>query len=344
LAYIVTSKFSDYLPLYRLEEIFARQGFEIARATQSVWCGAVADLAEPLYQRMAEQVRASHLVATDDTVLPILSVGKTQAARMWVYVGDPEHPYNVFDFTLNRGRDGPQQFLKNYKQVLLADAYGGYNGIVAGNDITRAGCWSHARRRFIEAEKTAPEIARQAVALLRALFAVEKQAKEFSVPDRLTLRQAQSAPLLIELRQNLLHWKEQLLPKHPMAEAVNYTLGQWNELTVFCSDGAVPIDNNVSEREMKRVVLNRKNSLFVGNPRGGRTAAILASLTSTCRRHQVDPQLYLTQLLMNLPSWPVRDLDAWLPDHWKLHHAARLAKLNQPNPTASDNLTSHAPE
>jgi transposase len=344
LAYIVTSKFSDYLPLYRLEEIFARQGFEIARATQSVWCGAVADLVEPLYQRMAEQVRASHLVATDDTVLPMLSVGKTQAARMWVYVGDAEHPYNVFDFTLNRGRDGPQQFLKEYKQVLLADAYGGYNGIVAGNDITRAGCWSHARRRFVEAEKTAPEIARQAVALLRALFAVEKQAKEFSVPDRLTLRQAQSAPLLTELRQKLLHWKEQLLPKHPMAEAVNYTLGQWNELNVFCSDGAVPIDNNVSEREMKRVVLNRKNSLFVGNPRGGRTAAILASLTSTCRRHQVDPQLYLTQLLINLPSWPVRELDAWLPDQWKLHHATRLAGLNQQNPTPSDQLASSAPE
>jgi transposase len=94
---------------------------------------------------------------------------------------------------------------------------------------------------------------------------------------------------------------------------------------------------------MKRVVLNRKNSLFVGNPRGGRTAAILASLTSTCRRHQVDPQLYLTQLLMNLPSWPVRDLDVWLPDQWKLRHAARLAKLNQPS-TASDNLTSHPPE
>jgi transposase len=194
LAYIVTSKFSDYLPLYRLEEIFARQGFEIARATQSVWCGAVADLVEPLYQRMAAQVRASHMVATDDTVLPMLSVGKTRSARMWVYVGDPEHPYNVFDFTLNRGRDGPQQFLQEYKQVLLADAYGGYNGIVAGNDITRAGCWSHARRRFIEAEKTAPEIARTAVALLRTLFALEQQAKELSVAERLARRQAQSVP------------------------------------------------------------------------------------------------------------------------------------------------------
>ena len=153
LAYIVTSKFSDYLPLYRLEDIFERQGFEISRATQSVWCGDVADLVEPLYELMAERVRQSHVVATDDTILPMLSVGKTLSARMWVYVGDATHPYNVFDFTLHRGRDGPQYFLRDYGEVLLADAYGGYNGVVAGNQMTRAGCWSHARRKFVDAEK-----------------------------------------------------------------------------------------------------------------------------------------------------------------------------------------------
>jgi transposase len=111
-----------------------------------------------------------------------------------------------------------------------------------------------------------------------------------------------------------------------MAEAVNYALGQWQELSVFCSDGAVAIDNNVSEREMKRVVLNRKNSLFVGNARGGRTA-ILASLTSTCRRHEVDPQLYLTQLLINLPAVQIRELSKWLPDQWKRPQAARTTTL-----------------
>jgi transposase len=334
LAYIVASKFADYLPLYRLEDIFARQGFEISRATQSVWCGDVADLVEPLYQRMAEQVRQSHVVATDDTILPMLSPGKAKQARMWVYVGDPDHPYNVFDFTLDRGRDGPKQFLKDYTQVLLADAYGGYDGVVVGNAITRAGCWSHARRKFVEAEKTAPEIAREVVALLRPLFAIENQAREASASERLEIRQKQSTPRLIELREKLLVWKEQLLPKHPMADAVNYTLNHWAELNVFCLDGAVPIDNNASEREMKRVVLNRKNSLFVGNPRGGRTFAILASLTSTCRRHQIDPQLYLTQLLMNLPQTKLSELDAWLPDQWKLHEMARLAALNEAAPLA----------
>ena len=111
LAYIVTSKFSDYLPLYRLEDIFERQGFEISRATQSIWCGDVADLVEPLYELMAERIRQSHVVATDDTIMPMLSVGKTKSARMWVYVGDEAHAYNVFDFTLHRGRDGPKYFL-----------------------------------------------------------------------------------------------------------------------------------------------------------------------------------------------------------------------------------------
>lgn len=328
LAYIVTSKFSDYLPLYRLEDIFERQGFEISRATQSIWCGDVADLVEPLYELMAEGVRQSHVVATDDTIMPMLSVGKTQSARMWVYVGDATTPYNVFHFTLSRGRDGPKYFLRDYKQVLLADAYGGYNGVVAGNQITRAGCWSHGRRRFVDAEKVAPEIAREAVDLIDDLFRVERRAKHFSIEERRALRQAQSVPVLAKFREKLLEWKEQLLPKHPMAEAVNYTLSQWTELNVFCSDGAVPIDNNVSEREMKRVVLNRKNSLFVGNPRGGRTAAILASLTSTCRRHDVDPQLYLTQLLMTLPQAKVTELSDWLPDQWKIRHAARMASLN----------------
>jgi transposase len=164
---------------------------------------------------------------------------------------------------------------------------------VTDNRITRAGCWAHLRRKFVDAEKTAPEIARETVAHVRALYAIEHQSKNGTAEERLALRQEKSVPLLAELRQRLLVWKEQLLPRHPMAEAIHYALSQWNELNVFCRDGAVPIDNNVSEREMKRIVLNRKNSLFVGNPRGGRTAAILASLTSTCRRHEIDPQWYL---------------------------------------------------
>jgi transposase len=161
--------------------------------------------------------------------------------------------------------------------------------------------------------------------MVRALYAVEKLAADVTADEKLEVRQAQSVPLLTELREKFLTWKEQLLPRHPMAEAISYALSQWQELTVFSLDGAVAIDNNASEREMKRVVLTRKNSLFVGNPRGGRTAAILASLTSTCRRHDVDPQLYITQLLINLPAISVPELPAWLPNQWKLTRPAQPA-------------------
>ena len=125
------------------------------------------------------------------------------------------------------------------------------------------------------------------------------------------------------LKDKLHGWRDTLLPKHPVRQAVDYTLNQWAELSVFASDGSVPIDNNASEREMKRVVLNRKNSLFVGNARGGHTAAVLGSFTSTARRHGIDPQLYLTQLLTNLPGTPISQLDRWLADVWKVNQEKR---------------------
>ena len=254
--------------------------------------------------------------------MPMLAKGKAANARMWVYVGDEARPYNIFDFTLNRGRDGPSTFSKITGRFCWPTPMADTTAWWPATRSRGRGAGRTRRRKFVDAEKAAPEIAREAVELVRALYAVEHRGKNLSVGARLELRQADSAPVLAELKEKLLTWKQQLLPKHPMAEAVNYALGQWEELNVFCSDGAVPIDNNVSEREMKRVVLNRKNSLFVGNARGGRTAAILASLTSSCRRHDVDPQRYLTQLLVNLPAARLSDLPAWLPDEWKRRQTA----------------------
>ena len=143
-----------------------------------------------------------------------------------------------------------------------------------------------------------------------------------SADERLALRQAQSQPILAQLHDRLVTWQAPLLPRHPIAQAIAYTLNQWPELNVFATDAAVPIDNNIGEREMKRIALNRKNSLFVGNERGGHTAAILSSITSTCRRHDIDPQRYLTQLLTNLPATPMSQLCQWLPDQWKLRNPA----------------------
>jgi len=324
LAYVVTAKFADYLPLYRLENIFSRNGFEIDRVTQCIWCRDMANLIRPVYDRMVQRLLGSHFICTDDTVMPMLAPGKTKQARMWVYLGDWANPYNIFDFTLSRSRDGPAEFLKGYSQTIVADAYGGYDGICLEGGITQAGCWAHARRKFVDTRDLSPKIADEALLLIGKLFAIEQQAKDLNPQERLQLRQLQSQPIITELYGKLPAWKQTLLPKHPVTGAINYVLNQWKPLTRFLADGAIPIHNNLAEQEMKRTALNRKNSLFVGNERGGQTAAILSSFTSTCRRHGIDPQIYFTQLLTNLPTTPMSQLDQWLPAEWKHRQASAV--------------------
>ena len=132
------------------------------------------------------------------------------------------------------------------------------------------------------------------------------------------MRQQRSAPIMTALRERLERWKLELLPKHPMDDAINDALNQWTAMTVFLDDAAVPLDNNISEREMKRVMLNRKNSLLIGNERGGMTMVILSSMTSTFRRLSIDTQLYLTQLIINIPTMKQSELELWLPACWKM--------------------------
>jgi transposase len=332
LAHVAVAKFADYTPLYRLEGIFARVDVQIDRATMCLWMRDIAELILPLYRLMCQRVRESHVIATDDTILPMQpppsAPGKALASRIWIYRGDEAHPYNVFDFTLSRSRDGPAKFLAGYNEVLLADAYGGYEGICLEGGIIQAGCWSHARRKIVDSRGLLPAVGDAALELIGRLFAVERQAQEqkLSADDRLALRQEHSVPVIGQLQEKLASWKSPLLPKHPLAQALSYIQNQWGPLTVFTRDGTIPIHNNLAEQQMKRIALGRKNFLMVGNERGGQTAAILSSLTSTCQRHRINPELYLTQLLVNLPSTPISQLDAWLPDRWIARQEAQGAK------------------
>ena len=190
---------------------------------------------------------------------------------------------------------------------------------MVGNDITRAGCWAHARRKFVDAEKTHPAIAAEAVGIIRQLYAVEEQAKEQEqrgslVPAAMRNHNRSCSAL----REQALGVERSVAAQAPdgrggqlHAEPVE-GIERLHRPTARCRS-----TTTISEREMKRIVLNRKNSLFVGNERGGQTAAILSSLTSTCRRHDIDPQRYLTQLLTNLPATPISQLSDWLPDQWQ---------------------------
>ena len=318
LAYLASSKFSVYTPLNRLEELFGHDGVRITRGTMCVWLRDVAELLKPVYDLMVGRVKASKVVMTDDTVMPMQAPDKVKQARLWVYIGDEQNPYDVYHFTLSRSRDGPKEFLKGFTGTLVADAYGGYDGVVVDNHLTRAGCWAHTRRYFVDAQQSSPAIAQEAATLIAELFAIEATIKGAEAATRTRAREEQTRPQLAKIEQKLRQWQRELLPKHEMAKAVNYALNQWPELCVFASDQRVPIDNNASERDMKRVVLNRKNSLFVGNERGGETAAILSSLAATCKRHGVNPQKYLTQALVNVPHADKADLERWLPDRWKV--------------------------
>ncbi len=326
LAYVATSKYADFLPLHRLQGIFARHGFELDRSTMCLWMADVARLVRPIYDLMVQRVLLSHVLATDDTIMPLLEPGRTRKARMWIYQGDDSQPYNVFDFTISRSRDGPKRFLKGFSGVLLADAYGGYDGIVLDQDLRRAGCWSHARRKFIEAEPTAPDLARNILRPIKSLFEIETRAKGLPDADRLDMRRAESQPIIDALRAIFVDQKARLLPKHPMAEAIGYALNQWEPLTLFATDGAVPIHNNLAEQQMKRIALLRKNALFVGTVRGGETAAVISTITSTCQRHEINPQVYLTQLLAGLQRTPISQLDQWLPDRWKAAQTGQTAE------------------
>jgi transposase len=275
------------------------------RSTMCLWMADVARLVRPMYDLMIQRVLQSHVLGTDDTILPLLAPGRTRKARMWLYQGDGSQPYNVFDFTISRSRDGPNRLLKNFSGVLLADAYGGYDGIVLDRDLRRAGCWSHARRKFVDAEPTAPDLAREILGRIKVLFEIESRAKGWSAEERLDLRRRESQPIIDALRVLFVDQKAGLLPRHPMAEAIGYALNQWKPRTLFVTDGAVPIHNNLAEQQMKRIALLRKNALFVATLRGGQTAAVISTITSTCQRHGINPQTYLAQLLIGLPDTPI---------------------------------------
>jgi transposase len=327
LAYVIVSKYFDHLPLHRLHHILARQGVSISRSTLCDWMAASAETLKPLYDTMVSQVLQSAWLHTDDT--PVKNrghvPGTTALSRLWIYLGDRTHPYNVFDFTINRKRDGPQKFLAGFHGYLHADAFSGYDalylpssrdGVAAINEVA---CNAHARRKFHEARLSDELRAHQALAYYAQLYILERSANEVGLDDdgRRRMRQDISVSILDTFHTWLEEQRAQVLPKSPIAEAIGYALNNWPALKRYTEAGFLSIDNNVAEREMKRIAIGRKNWLFVGSDNGGRTAAVLFSFTSTCHRLGVEPWAYLQDVLKRLPSLPAERLPELLPDRWQ---------------------------
>ena len=229
LAYVITSKLGDHLPLYRLERIFERQQVHIARSTMCAWMRHAGELVKPLVELMTERVRQSRAIHTDDTTVPIQSPGTKQCrkGRIWCYLGDEANPYTVYDYTPSRSRDGPAKWLSGYEGYLQADAYGGYDGIFHSQNVTEVACWRTAPRKFYDAQDSDEQRAMQMLALVAELYAIEREAKDADEATRLALRQERSVPVLDRIKRWLDAEQQVVLPRSPMAAAITYAQNQW---------------------------------------------------------------------------------------------------------------------
>jgi transposase len=331
LAHLITCKYADHLPLHRLEGIVARSGVTLSRSTLCDWMASAAALLGPLAELMRERLLCSRVIHTDDTPVPFLERGRDRArdGHLWVYIGDRDHPYMAFDFTAHYRRDGPEQFLKGYAGYLQADGLAQYEGLFATGRVVHAACWAHARRRFVEAQSSAPGEAEEALKYIRRLYKTERElAARFAADDdagRQQYRSAQTAAVREQFHAWLTARRVEVLPKSPLGEAVGYALSHWAALMRYTEQGYLAIDNNLSERALRQVVVGRNNWQFCGSAAGGRTAAALYTMVGTCKHLGIDPFAYLKEALPGLFGVGDRPqaerLLEWLPDRWLLHRA-----------------------
>lgn len=319
LAQIIVSKYVDHLPLNRQEQIFDRHGWPVSRNRLCDLIAKCATLLDPVYRLKIARVKQSFAIHVDDSPMQLLKPDRT--AYAWLTLGDAANPYTVFDFTAGRGGEYPAKFLAGYKGFVHADGYTGYNTIHGG--ARHLGCWTHVRRKFVEAQETSPAQATKALAFIRTLYAVEREIadKMLKGDDVVRLRRTRAGPILKAFGEWLEDEHRTALPKSPFGQAVGYARNQWPTLGRYLEDSRFTIDNNVAERAVRPLAVGRKNWLFVGGDGGLATASVLMSLCAGAKRHGLNPWAYLTDLLNQLADKPA-DVSHLLPDAWAQRHGA----------------------
>lgn len=320
LAHVAVSKYADHLPLARLEKIFKRHGANVSRSTMCGWVETTADLLEPVVRAARDRILQSMKIHTDDTPVPVLDreLDRTRMGRLWVYIGDPAHPYVVFDYTPNRKRDGPLRFLGEFTGYLQADAYAGYDALCAGDRVRAIACWAHVRRKFFDAQTSAKVTSSTALTFISALYDLEREArdKRLKRDERHALRAEKSSPILADFKKWLEHEAHVALPKSAIGQAIGYALNQWPDLVRYLEDGWLDIDNNAAEREIRPIAVGRKNWSFAGSDAGGHRAAVIYSVIASCRRHGIDPYVYIADVLERVSTHPANRVSELLPGRW----------------------------
>jgi hypothetical protein len=258
-------------------------------------------------------------VRLQDLSLP----GKMRTARFWLCRGREDAPYNYFFFHESRGRDGPARFLKNFSGWVTVDAYGVNEGVYLGSGgrVLASCCNVHAWRKFESAIENDPVRAAHALTIYRRLYDIEDRCRESSAAERLVRRQSESAPIMESFKEwlDVQHADPKVLPKSAIGVAVRYARNQWAPLCSFLSDGALPLDNNDTERDLRRITIGRKNWLFLGSPAGGEVAARCYTLIASAIRHDLDVWSYIDDVLRSLAAGE-NDLERLLPDRWRSAH------------------------
>jgi transposase len=360
-AQIITAKYGFHLPIYRQQDLFAGSGWTPSRSTLLNIARAADDLLPPLIDYFRGEVRASGVIGTDDTHVTLLlpqggfipeareddprsrrihevfaaarAAGqRSVSARMWVY-RSMLAPLNVFDFTVSRHRDGPDEFLvdSQFAGVLLGDCYSGYQGIALRSEarIARAACNAHARRKIFEAESNHPLLAAQALAIYRQLYDIEERGRPLTLEGRQALRAAEAAPVWKRMGELLAgEAAARLLPKDKLAEAFQYLRNHWDALRLYLTDGRLPIDNNDVEQLMRQVALGRKNWLFIGSVAAGARAANFLTLVSSALRNDLDVYVYIKAVLDALLAGST-DYASLRPDRWAAAHPEAIRQYRQ---------------
>ncbi len=316
--WILIGKYLDHLPLYRLEQIAARDRVILSRSTMAEWVGRIGVALQPLADRLAELLLEREVLHADETPVAQLDPGrgKTKRAYLWAYrsnVLETGPPIVVFDYQPSRAGHHARSFLSGWQGSLMVDDFGGYKALFA-HGVTELGCLAHARRKYFDLNAAqANSIAQEALRRIAALYVIEVQGRDMNVHERTQLRQEHAQPLLQSMHDWLLQTRVNVANGGGTAKALDYSLRRWSALSRYATAGNLPIDNNPVENVIRPIALGRKNWLFTGSEQAGKRAAAIQSLLGTAKLNGLDPAAWLRVTLEKLPTCLNSQIDSLLP-------------------------------
>jgi transposase len=321
LAHIIIDKYVDHLPLYRQLERFKREGINIPYGTITDWISNTCALITPLYDLLKKLILQSNYLHVDESPIKVLDKDKKGSSHRgfyWVYQNSILKIV-LFDYRQGRGREGPEEMLKDFKGHLQTDGYPLYDFFKQQPGITVLNCMAHARRMFFDAKENDAARAEYALEMIGKLYDIERKAKTEALDhtDVLELRQKEAIAILEVFEKWMKEQYVKVPPKSAIAKAIGYCLGRWNELKRYTTDGKLNIDNNPVENSIRPVAVGRKNYLFAGSHEAAQRSAMLYSLLGTCKLHGINPFLWLVDVLKRLPSYKVNKIEELLPYKWQ---------------------------